>query len=75
MLRKINKIKKIKIKHEKSWLSIEGVVAVGIGNTSKGTLGIIISVRGNSGKYRGHIPESIENIPIDIKITGDLKAF
>lgn len=75
MLSYINEIKKIKKKHEKYWLSIDGVVAVGIGNTASGSPGIIISVKESSDKYRFQIPESIEDIPIDIQITGDMKAF
>ena len=75
MLRHINEIKKIKKRHEKSWLRMKGVVAVGIGNTANGIPGIIISVQENAGIYHGQIPESIDNIPIEIKITGEIKAY
>lgn len=75
MLSQLKEIKRIKKKHEKSWLSIEGVVAVGIGNTTNGSPGIIISVRENAERYRYQIPESIDSIPIEIQITGKIKAF
>ena len=54
---------------------MKGVVAVGIGNTANGTPGIIISVQENVAIYHGQIPESIDNIPIEIQITGEIKAY
>jgi hypothetical protein len=45
----LEKIREVKKKYEKTWLSISGIVAVGIGKTSGGALGIIVSVKK---KYR-----------------------
>ncbi|MBA7548282.1 hypothetical protein ES705_40733 [subsurface metagenome] len=71
----IEKIKDIKKKYEKTWLAIEGVVAVGIGKTSDGNLGIIVSVKENGRKYKQQIVHNIEGVLIEIQETGEIKAF
>jgi hypothetical protein len=71
---RMDKIKQIKKKHEKSWLSIEDVVAVGIGITSDNKPGIIISVKKQPQIIRQQIPAQIDNIKIDIQETGEIKA-
>jgi hypothetical protein len=71
----IEKIREIKRKNEKAWLAMEGVVAVGIGKTSDGSLGLIISVKEDSNKFRPQIPPKIEEVPIEIQETGEIKAL
>jgi hypothetical protein len=71
-MEKIRKIKKI---HENDWLSIDGVVAVGIGLVSGKNVGIVISVARNPEKIREKIPANLEEIPIAIKETGEIVAF
>ena len=75
MLDSIKKIKKIKQKHEKKWLKIDGVVAVGIGNLSDGGPGIIVSVKKNIGGIRKQIPETVQGIGVEIQETGEMKAL
>jgi hypothetical protein len=71
----LEKIREVKKKYEKTWLSISGIVAVGIGKTSGGALGIIVSVKKNTEKYRNKIGQVIEGIPIEIQATGEIKAL
>lgn len=71
----IEKVRKIKKMHEDEWLSIDNVVAVGIGLVSGENVGIVVSVARNPEKIREKIPASIEGIPIEIKETGEIVAF
>ena len=68
------KVKTIKKKYEKNWFAIAGVVAVGIGTTTAGTVGIIISVKENADEIRRQIPATIAGIEIEIQETGEIKA-
>ena len=68
-------IKAIKRKYEPIWLALPEVVAVGIGKTSDGATGIIISVRSLTGTVRSSIPSAIEGIPIEIQVSGEIKAL
>ena len=71
----IERIREIKRKYEKNWLAIEGVVAVGIGRTSDGSMGLIISVKENASKIRKQIPPKIDEVLIEIQETGEIKAL
>ena len=61
--------------YEKSWLAMKNVVAVGLGKTSDGSLGIIISVNKNASQIRKKIPSQIEQINIEIQETGEINAL
>ena len=71
----INKCKKIKNYYERKWFQIKGVVAVGIGKTSDNEVGLIISVVKNAKRIRKLIPLQIEGIPIEIIVSGEIKAL
>jgi pentose-5-phosphate-3-epimerase len=75
MPNQLEKVKKIKKKYEKIWISIDGVTAVGIGKTSDGGTGLIVSVIEKPEKFRKMIPEKINGISIEIQVTGELRAF
>jgi hypothetical protein len=75
MTDRLEKIREIKKKYEKTWLSIKEIVAVGIGETSEGSLGIIISVKDDAGKYKNQIEQNIEGVPIEIQEIGEIKAL
>ena len=75
MTDQLEKIREIKKKYEKTWLSIKEIVAVGIGETSEGRLGIIISVKEKTGKYENQIEQNIEGIPIEIQEIGEIQAL
>lgn len=63
----------VKRKHEKSWMEIDGVVAVGVGLIDEKT-GIIVSVEKEPATMRKLFPSSIEGIPIAIRQTGQIEA-
>ena len=65
----IDEIKKIKDKYSKEWLSKKGVIAVGIGKTQDGQTGIVISVNGDHKKFRRDIPQEIDGVTIQLKLT------
>ncbi len=71
----IERIKSVKERHEKTWLRIPDVVAVGIGITSVGSPGIIVSVKKNPQTARRKIPEAIGDIRIEIQVTGEIKSL
>lgn len=70
----LERIRKIKHAHEKLWLASDSVTAVGIGTTSSGKAGLIVSVKGDPGKMREQIPRSIDGIEVEIQFSGELKA-
>jgi hypothetical protein len=74
-LEDIERIKTIKQIYAKGWLAIEGVVAVGIGMTSSGGTGLIVSVKSDAARIREQIPNQIEDIPVEIQETGEIKAL
>jgi hypothetical protein len=65
----------VKRDNEKSWLALHSVVAVGIGKTADGSLGIIVSVAERPDEIRRLIPEMIDGIPIEVVATGRLRAL
>ena len=71
----IDRIRSIKQIHEKRWLAIEGVVAVGIGATSSGKVGLIVSVRERAEKLRTQIPNVVDDVEVEIKESGELRAL
>lgn len=71
----VERIKSVKERYEKTWLRMPDVVAVGIGITSAGSPGIIVSVKKNPQKARMKIPEVIGDIRIEIQVTGEIKSL
>jgi hypothetical protein len=70
----IERIKSIKRRHEEKLLALDGVVAVGIGTTSNGAAGLIVSVKKDVPAVREGIPKTIEGTPVEIRETGEMKA-
>ena len=68
-------VKQVKAKHEKSWRAIDGVVAVGIGTTSDGMIGVIISVIEKTREVKEKIPAQIEGVTVEIEETGEFRAL
>jgi len=68
------KAKRIKKRYEESWISIPGVTAVGVGLTAGNEVGIIVSVTAEPEKIRKQIPERVKGIPVELQITGEIKA-
>lgn len=70
----IEQIKAVKRAHERTWMALEGVEAVGIGILSGGQTGIIVSVSANPAGMRRQIPERIDDVPIEIRVSGPIVA-
>jgi hypothetical protein len=69
------KIQEIKKKYEQQWLSIQGVVGVGIGILDDKNMGIIVSVVKLESHVTSNIPDEIEGVKIEIRETGEFKAL
>jgi hypothetical protein len=67
------KAREIKKKHESEWLSIRGVTAVGVGMAG-GKTAIIVSVESGPEAFHTSIPSRVEDIPVVIKQSGEIKA-
>lgn len=70
----LERIRTIKRAHQAVWLSMDHVTAVGIGITSSGKPGLIVSVSKDADKVREQIPRSIDGVEVDIQISGELRA-
>jgi hypothetical protein len=75
MTNQLDNIKNIKRKHENKWLALPDVVGVGIGKTSSGETGIIVSVKELSERVQRKIPAKVESIAVEIRVTGEIRAF
>jgi hypothetical protein len=64
---------KIKKKHEKQWLNIDGVTAIGIGKDNDSTA-IIVSYSGNPDGIKKAIPASVDRVPVIFKFSGTISA-
>lgn len=71
----IEKAKAAKQKIEASWLGIEGVVGIGIGLTSSGQVGIIVSTRDDPAQLQDRIPSQVEGVPVELQRSGEIRAL
>jgi hypothetical protein len=64
----------VKKRYEKQWLNIKGVISVGIGRVNN-RAGIIIVVNKNIYHEKILIPSVVEDVPVEIQYSGELKAL
>lgn len=64
---------RIRRKHERSLLAIDGVNGVGISRTPIGNDAIVVYVRDRSVKDK--IPETLDGIPVVVEIVGEFDAL
>lgn len=69
----LSKVIKTKQLHEKEWLKVEGVTAIGIGTDNDNTV-IIVSYSGSSETIREIIPQKVEEIPVIFRYSGEIRA-
>ena len=69
------KIKAVMDAHVHSLMAIEGVVGVAIGALDDSSLCIKVLVKKNDPKLHKKIPRQIENCPVVIEETGEIRAF
>jgi hypothetical protein len=67
------RVLKIKRKHERKWLRIDGVTAIGIGMDNDCTA-IIVSYSGNPDVIKKVIPASVDKVPVIFKYSGTINA-
>lgn len=70
----IQKVRDVKMKYEASWIRKRNVVAVGIGNTRDGRIGVIISVKKLNKRVMDQFPQEIDLVPIELNESGEIKA-
>ncbi|HXG00496.1 MAG TPA: hypothetical protein VNL69_06910 [Bacteroidota bacterium] len=71
----IQRVQELKRRYESEWLKLDGVVAVGIGTVSSGAIGLIVSVRAHADAVRARIPERLDDVEIEVRETGELRAL
>ncbi len=67
-------VEDVKRRHEARLMKMRGVVGVGIGRKD-GQDCIRIYVTEDHPKIRAEIPESLEEIPVEVVVTGTFTAF
>lgn len=71
----LERIKEVKRKYEQQWLALADVVAVGIGTLTSGKTGLIVSVKEGTEKLRALIPQKVDEVEVEVRVTGELRAF
>jgi hypothetical protein len=70
----IERARRVKQTHESRWLALRGVVAVGIAQGADGTPTIIVSVETDSERIHRQIPERVDDVPVEIRVAGPVRA-
>jgi len=69
------KIKTVMDAHVDSLMAIDGVVGVAIGALDDGSLCIKVMVKKDDPELNKQIPDQLENYPVVIEVTGEIRAF
>ena len=64
----------VKRRHESRLMKMRGVVGVGIGQKD-GKECICIYVKEDNPKIRSVLPESLDEVPVEVVVTGNFKAL
>ena len=70
----LEQIKAVKRKYEAKWLKLPSVISVGIAVLDDGIMGIIVSIKSPDDSVRANIPEKVEGVTVEIKISGTIEA-
>lgn len=71
----LDRVRAVKQRHEARWLALAGVTAVGIGRGADGDPQIVVSLAAESARIRREIPEEVEGVPVEIRVSGPLRAL
>jgi hypothetical protein len=80
----IQRAQEVKRRHEKELLRKPNVVAVGVGFRSRGgqptnevciVVSVKVKVAASQLRSKDVIPASIDNVPVDVIATGEIRAF
>lgn len=75
MQHSLEEIRAVKRAHEARWLAMKDVVAVGIGRVGDGRHGIVVSVRSDAEGFRARIPDSVDDVPVEVRVAGDIRPL
>ncbi len=67
-------VEEVKKRHEAQLMKTPGVVGVGIGRTGGKTV-IRVYVAKDSPKVRKAVPDALEDVPVEIVVSGPFKAL
>lgn len=75
MSEETERAKRVKRENEARWLGLEGVVAVGVGQTADGRPAVVVSVRADDARLRRALPAQVDGVPVEVRVSGDLRAL
>ncbi len=70
----LEKLRRVKDKYEKKWMQLPEVQAVGIGHTTEGKPGIIITVSKLDKRVQKRFPSELEGASIELRQGGPFSA-
>lgn len=71
----LDRIHEAKRRHQARWMALDDVVAVGVGRLADDRNGIVVSVRADTDQVREAVPDSVEGVPVEIRVVGDVRAL
>jgi hypothetical protein len=71
----LDKAIEAKKKHENAIMAIDGVVGVGVGQFKANQPVVQVYLKSESGQARGKIPKAVDNVPVQVIVTGEFEAF
>lgn len=70
----LEQVRALKRANEERWLALPGVVGVGIGRGPDGGYRLLVSIDAGNAHSRREIPEEVEGVAVEIRITGPVRA-
>jgi hypothetical protein len=73
----LEKAEKVRAENESRLLAVPGVVGVGVGATEEGdrpAIHVFVDLRAAGGKIPASIPKQIDNVPVRVIVTDEIKA-
>jgi hypothetical protein len=69
----LGEIERVRSRHERSLMAIEGVRGVAVGRTSIGDDALVVYVLDESARSR--VPSELEGYPVQMSLTGEIDAY
>jgi len=70
----LEEIRDVLRRHGARWMALDDVVAVGIGSLQGDRHGIVVSVRSKTEEVQEAVPDSVEGVPVELRVVGDVRA-
>jgi hypothetical protein len=61
--------------HKDKIFQVDGVMGVGVGRDKKGQPAITVFLKEDSAQARAKIPKMLEDVPVQVIVTGAFEAF